>query len=291
MPNPAKSDRRAASVQADTLRAAILFVMLLLATSVAGCDKKGADSDETTADRSNESEEAGVDDASLQTIPTFTGTVPQVLRFEGEAGYDEPSMAAFGDACLAGQVPKDPQHTFRVEAVTAIEFLVQGEDDDLSLVIGGPGGPHCNDDYNGLDAGMQLELQPGEYSVYIGTYSDEPLDPTPAYTLVIRDPAGSEPRHPVLSLLDTRLDELIQTAEPTQKAQLERLQIMLHGIGQQRGHAIEIQSVDDLKRMLNGMNLDDAERTEVDALIERLESEANSTEEGVSAPGGDTGAQ
>lgn len=291
MPSSTKSERCIAPTQPASSRAIILIALLLLGSSFAGCDKTDRDSTGPNSAATGTSGESEDVDASRQAIPAFTGTVPRLMRYEGVAGYDEPSMAAFGDACIAGQVPKDPQHTFRVEELTAIEFRVQGEDDDLSLVIEGPGGPYCNDDYDGLDAGMQLELQPGEYSVYVGTYSDEPLDPTPAYTFVISDPEGSLPRNPVLSLLDTRLDELIETSESGQKSQLERLQVLLRGIGQRRGRAIEVQSVEDLKRMLNALNLDEAERTEMNALIERLEREAATTGDDAATPGDDDRAQ
>jgi hypothetical protein len=251
-----------------------------------GCDRdSNGESEEESGDSSQVADSTAEEDPE---VPVFTGEVERLLRMEGVAGYEKPSMAEFGDACLAGQVPTEPQHSFIVEEPTSFEFLARGEDDDISLVIDGPGGPYCNDDYDGLDAGMQLELEPGDYSVFVGTYSDQPIDPTPNYTFVIKDPSESEPRHPVLTLLDARLDELIQTAGPAQKEQFERLRVIVNSLDQPRGSALKIESVDRLKRLFANMNVTEAEQEELDALIQRLEDESNE-EKSRDASGTDSG--
>lgn len=258
--------------RARTARLALCCVAALaLVMSGTGCDKR---SDETgdgqTASRADAAKPSNQGDTESDAIPTFDGEVPRALRVQGVAGYDEPSMAAFGDACIAGQVPRQPQHTFRVASTTDISFLVRGGDDDLSLVITGPGGPYCNDDYDGLDPGFRLELEPGEYAVYVGTYGDQPIDPTPDYTLNIRKPGTEEPRNPVLNLLDARLSELIETAQPAQREQFQRIQVMLQSLDHPRGRSLKAESVDELRELLGGMHLSESERGDIDALIERL---------------------
>lgn len=48
---------------------------------------------------------------------------------------------------------------------------------DTTLVVDGPGGPFCNDDYEGFDARVEADLEPGTYRVWVGTFVEgDPSD-------------------------------------------------------------------------------------------------------------------
>lgn len=80
----------------------------------------------------------------------------------------------------AGHIAMEPDHVFELEATTALKLRVRSQR-DTTLLLQGPGGEVlCNDDFDGLNPGMDAELAQGTWSVYVGTYSPSSY---PEYTL------------------------------------------------------------------------------------------------------------
>jgi hypothetical protein len=83
-----------------------------------------------------------------------------------------------------GFFDEKPDHT--IELKTRFEYLklqVQSPA-DTTIVISGPGGSWCNDDFNGKNPGIIGEWLPGSYNVWIGSYEKNQYLP---YTLQITE--------------------------------------------------------------------------------------------------------
>lgn len=86
-------------------------------------------------------------------------------------------------ACT-GYFDEEPDHT--IELTSKFEYLkLQIESpEDTTLIISGPGGSWCNDDFDGKNPGMIGEWLPGTYDVWIGSYKKDKYLP---YTLTITE--------------------------------------------------------------------------------------------------------
>ncbi|BAZ39746.1 hypothetical protein NIES4101_57010 [Calothrix sp. NIES-4101] len=83
-----------------------------------------------------------------------------------------------------GFFDEKPDHT--IELKNRFEYLklqVQSPA-DTTLIISGPGGSWCNDDFNGKNPGIVGEWLPGIYQVWIGSYEKNRYLP---YTLQITE--------------------------------------------------------------------------------------------------------
>lgn len=99
---------------------------------------------------------------------TFAGSVETPRSSAGVAGASRDAARSFGAACV-GWLPDAAQHTLRLQEETALRVRAEGaHDDDLVLVLTGKNGTLCNDDYDGVAPGMQVRLEPGDYSVFVG---------------------------------------------------------------------------------------------------------------------------
>lgn len=80
-----------------------------------------------------------------------------------------------------GFVDQQPDHTIVLtEFFNYLSFQIQSSD-DTTLVIRGPGGTWCNDDYSGKNPGIAGQWLSGTYEVWIGSY-----DQNAYYPYVIR---------------------------------------------------------------------------------------------------------
>jgi hypothetical protein len=90
-----------------------------------------------------------------------------------EEGLSGGNVTAFGLAPgCAGMIPARPGHRLVVTSPTAVRLAVESTA-DTTLVVQGPGGPYCNDDSVGFNPGLSLTLEPGQYDVFVGTYSPD----------------------------------------------------------------------------------------------------------------------
>jgi hypothetical protein len=83
-----------------------------------------------------------------------------------------------------GFFDRKPDHT--LELTDKFEYLklqIQSPE-DTTLVIKGPGGTWCNDDFDGKNPGIVGEWLPGTYQIWIGSYNKNKYLP---YTLQITE--------------------------------------------------------------------------------------------------------
>ncbi|MBW4636394.1 MAG: hypothetical protein KME30_32310 [Iphinoe sp. HA4291-MV1] len=83
-----------------------------------------------------------------------------------------------------GYFDEEPNHT--IELTNKFDYLkLQVESpQDTTLIVSGPGGSWCNDDFDGKNPGMIGEWLPGIYDVWIGSYRKDRYLP---YTLRITE--------------------------------------------------------------------------------------------------------
>ncbi|PMB39932.1 hypothetical protein CEN41_20585 [Fischerella thermalis CCMEE 5330] len=86
-------------------------------------------------------------------------------------------------ACT-GFVDQKPDH--RLQLGKKFDYLKLQVDspEDTTLIITGPGGTWCNDDFDGKNPGIVGEWLPGTYQIWVGSYKKEEYFP---YTLKVTE--------------------------------------------------------------------------------------------------------
>ncbi len=105
----------------------------------------------------------------------------------------------FGTTCNAGFVPSEHSATFEVSSLTVVRVLATAIDrSDLTMVIEGPGGPYCNDDFEGRSPGVDRSFVSGIYRIYVGTWDWTGVRSARPADLTLISPARSESDSPAL---------------------------------------------------------------------------------------------
>ncbi|MEO1431121.1 MAG: hypothetical protein AAFV71_19080 [Cyanobacteria bacterium J06633_8] len=86
-------------------------------------------------------------------------------------------------ACT-GYMDTEPDHTLKLKNKFDYMKLVIESPEDTTLIIKGPGGTWCNDEFEGKNPGIVGEWLQGNYQVWIGSYQKEHYFP---YTLKITE--------------------------------------------------------------------------------------------------------
>lgn len=76
-----------------------------------------------------------------------------------------------------GFVDEQPNHTLNLKAFFNYLSLQVESPQDTTIVISGPGGTWCNDDFQGKNPGIAGQWQPGLYKVWIGSYNKNDYHP------------------------------------------------------------------------------------------------------------------
>jgi hypothetical protein len=93
-----------------------------------------------------------------------TGTAGGNTSIKDIAGRSETSTGS-----CTGFTGSQPDHVLRLNsAFKDLTVLVQSGA-DTTLVVKGPGGTWCNDDFQGKNPGLDGQWQAGEYRLWIGT--------------------------------------------------------------------------------------------------------------------------
>lgn len=76
-----------------------------------------------------------------------------------------------------GFMDKAPDHTLVLTSFFNYFSLVVESPQDTTLVISGPGGTWCNDDFQGKNPGIAGQWQAGSYRVWVGSYDTNNYHP------------------------------------------------------------------------------------------------------------------
>jgi hypothetical protein len=96
----------------------------------------------------------------------------------GELGASEaagrPETAT--GACT-GFVDQQPDHTIVLSGVFNYLSLQVESPEDTTLIVRGPGGTWCNDDYTGKNPGIAGQWLSGTYEIWVGSYRQNEFSP------------------------------------------------------------------------------------------------------------------
>ncbi|HEY9639666.1 MAG TPA: hypothetical protein V6C57_04240 [Coleofasciculaceae cyanobacterium] len=111
--------------------------------------------------------------------PNFT---PDPTMVRGISGGDVPASQITGKAETAtgpcnGFVDTAPDHTIVLTQYFNYLSLQVQSTDDTTLVIRGPGGTWCNDDYSGKNPGIAGKWLSGTYQIWVGSYQKDKYFP------------------------------------------------------------------------------------------------------------------
>ncbi|WP_414546623.1 hypothetical protein [Nostoc sp. CCY0012] len=134
--------------------------------------------------------------ADAQEAPPIFGDItinqqfsPDPLTVRGMSGGSVPGKQIAGRSetptgPCTGFVDETPGHTLKLKsAFEYLKLLVQSPQ-DTTMIVKGPGGTWCNDDFEGKNPGIVGEWLPGDYQVWVGSYEQGKYFP---YTLQITE--------------------------------------------------------------------------------------------------------
>jgi hypothetical protein len=107
---------------------------------------------------------------------------PNPTELRGTAGGTTPVSRVTGQTTTptgpcAGFANATPNHTIVLKsAFNSLSILVDSPQ-DTALVIRGPGGIWCNDDFQGKKPGVSGQWLPGKYDIWVSTYAKDRAAP------------------------------------------------------------------------------------------------------------------
>jgi hypothetical protein len=114
---------------------------------------------------------------------------PDPLAVRGMSGGSIPGSKIAGKketpiGQCKGFTDQAPDHTVKLTSKFDYLKLVVDSPADTTMIIKGPGGTWCNDDFDGKNPGIVGEWLPGTYRIWIGSYKENEYPP---YTLKITE--------------------------------------------------------------------------------------------------------
>jgi hypothetical protein len=89
-----------------------------------------------------------------------------------------------GTGPCTGFVDEEPDHTLVLTNKFDYLKLEVDSPEDTTLIVSGPGGSWCNDEFDGKNPGIIGEWLPGTYRIWVGSYKRDKYLP---YTLEITE--------------------------------------------------------------------------------------------------------
>ncbi len=100
---------------------------------------------------------------------------PDPFRLRGFSGGSIPGQKLAGmletpTGLCTGFVDETPDHTLVLKnKFYYLKILVMDSEEGTTLIVKGPGGTWCNDDFDGENAGIVGEWLPGTYQIWVGS--------------------------------------------------------------------------------------------------------------------------
>jgi len=76
-----------------------------------------------------------------------------------------------------GFLDETPGHTFKLTSAFEYLKLLVESPQDTTIMIKGPGGTWCNDDFDSKNPGIVGEWLPGDYQIWVGSYEKDKFFP------------------------------------------------------------------------------------------------------------------
>jgi hypothetical protein len=114
---------------------------------------------------------------------------PDPLTVTGMSGGSVPGSKVGGRSetptgPCTGFVDENPGHRLKLKSGFDYLKLKIESPQDTTMIVKGPGGTWCNDDFEGKNPGIVGEWLPGIYEVWVGSYQKDQYFP---YTLKITE--------------------------------------------------------------------------------------------------------
>ena len=111
------------------------------------------------------------------------------LTVRGMSGGSIPAKKISGRAdtptgACTGYMDKEPDHILRLKNKFDYMKMLIESPEDTTLIIKGPGGIWCNDEFEEKNPGIVGEWLPGEYELWVGSYNKDNIFP---YTVKITE--------------------------------------------------------------------------------------------------------
>ncbi len=140
----------------------------------------------TSADVIADAQEAPTIFGDLTISPQFS---PDPLTVRGMSGGSVSGNQVAGrtetvTGPCTGYVDETPDHTLVLTSKFDYLKLQIQSPEDTTIIVKGPGGSWCNDDFDGKNAGIVGEWLAGSYQIWVGSYDKGKYLP---YTLQITE--------------------------------------------------------------------------------------------------------
>ncbi len=154
------------------LKLSFVFMAMLLASAIGG------------AVRAEEAPSPIFGDVTIK--PKFS---PDPLVVRGMSGGFVPANQVAGRRETAtgpctGFVDEKPDHTLVLRSKFDYLKLLVDSPEDTTMIVRGPGGSWCNDEFAGKNPGIVGEWLPGTYNIWVGSYDKNKYLP---YTIKITE--------------------------------------------------------------------------------------------------------
>lgn len=107
---------------------------------------------------------------------------PDPMTIRGISGGSVPASTVAGrnqtpTGLCVGFMDQEPDHTLALTSFFSYLSLIVESPQDTTLVISGPGGTWCNDDFQGKNPGITGQWKAGTYQVWVGSYDTNNYNP------------------------------------------------------------------------------------------------------------------
>ncbi|TVR00996.1 MAG: hypothetical protein EA398_10850 [Deltaproteobacteria bacterium] len=111
--------------------------------------------------------------ANFESFSIAPGFMPDPREFRGNSGgsVDGTTHGSTSHGPCRGMISVNPDHIMTLESgFPYLRVTATSEAGDTTMVIHGPDGYRCNDDFEGLNPGIEGEWPAGQYRIWIGSY-------------------------------------------------------------------------------------------------------------------------
>lgn len=118
----------------------------------------------------------------FENVTLNPGFSPDPITVRGISGgdmsaSDVATRTETATGACTGFVDEQPDHTIVLSSVFNFLNLQVESPEDTTLIVRGPGGTWCNDDYTGKNPGIAGQWLSGTYQIWVGSYRQNEYSP------------------------------------------------------------------------------------------------------------------
>ncbi|WP_088890111.1 hypothetical protein [Leptolyngbya ohadii] len=118
----------------------------------------------------------------FENVTLSPGFAPDPTTVRGISGGDRSANEIAGRSSTAtgpcnGFIDTQPDHTIVLTQFFNYLSLQVQSNEDTTIIVRGPGGTWCNDDYSGKNPGIAGQWLSGTYEVWVGSFAQNSFSP------------------------------------------------------------------------------------------------------------------